>query len=222
MKKKKSFDRYLLAAGLLLSVFVFFTAAVSTIDVQAVGPEGSSVGLAGFNQKVFELFGKNLMWYHITDWLGIAAIVTALGFAVLGCIQIAARKSIKKVDADIIALGIFYLIVVIVYIFFELVIVNYRPVLLEGSLEASYPSSHTMMTLCIMVTAMMQFHLRIRKKPLRIWMNMISGIIIGITIIGRLISGVHWATDIIGGILLSVTLTLFYYAVIIRITICGE
>lgn len=211
MKNKKNF----LLTGSLFLLFMIFTIIVKTVDVKPIGPEQSYVGLASLNQFIFELFGVTLIWYDITDWLGVVTILFAFGFAALGLFQLMKRKSLLKVDYSILLLGIFYALVMAFYLLFEIVIINYRPIILHTSLEASYPSSHTMLVICIMATAMLQFHRLLGTHKLWIVIiDCIAILLIVVTVIGRLISGVHWFTDIIAGIILSATLVMLYYSVV--------
>ncbi|MBR5230788.1 MAG: phosphatase PAP2 family protein [Clostridia bacterium] len=209
MKKKK----FCTALG-FLAVFVIWTAALRLIDVQAIGPQGSAVGFATLNGMVHRLTGVHMQLYIMTDWLSLVPVAFGLGFAWLGLTQWIKRKSIRKVDRSILILGAFYLVTLAAYVFFERYAVNYRPVLIEGYLEASYPSSTTLLVLCVMPTAMMQLRGRIKNRALR---QAVTGAIISFTVFmvaGRLVSGVHWLTDIIGGILLGTGLVMTYDSLI--------
>ncbi len=206
-----------LLTGLLFFVFIIFTFIIKKIDVQPIGPHDSLIGLATLNKWIFDFLGVNFLWYYITDWLGVLAILTAFGFAFTGLYQLFKRKSLFKVDKEIVLLGIFYTIVIITYILFEKIIINYRPIILETTLEASYPSSHTMIVICIMGTAIFVFEQLISNR-LFLKISKISCIsLIVITVLGRLISGVHWFTDIIGGILLSLAMVMLYYSTVTAI-----
>ncbi len=210
---KKAAKRNLCLAACLTAAFVLWTAALRIFDVQAIGPEGSSVGFATVNGFVHSLTGVHMTLYTITDWLGLVPVGTCLGFAVLGLIQWIKRKGFLQVDYSILVLGGFYLVVMAVYIFFEMHTVNYRPVLIGGYLEASYPSSTTMLVMCVMPTAILQLNGRLRNPALRRWAAAAIGAFTAFMVIGRLLSGVHWFTDIVGGALLSAGLVLAYASV---------
>ena len=207
MKKKK-----LCIAIALLASFALWTALVSLADVQAIGPEGSVVGFATLNGLVHKLTGVNWLLYTVTDWLGLVPVAVALGFAVLGLAQLISRKSSWRVDRSILALGIFYVVVVVAYLFFEAVVINYRPVLIDGRLEASYPSSTTLLVMCVMPTAAIQLNARIKNNLLRRIATISIVAFTAFMVMGRLVSGVHWITDIIGGVLLSAGLVEGYRA----------
>mgnify|MGYP002538361944 CR=1 FL=1 len=209
MKEKYS-KKKIIAALSLLTLFVLWTVAVSFVNVRAIGPEGSPVGFAILNSFVHKLTGVHMALYTITDWLGILPLGIMFAFAALGLSQWIRRKSIFKVDRSIIMLGVFYIFVAIVYLLFETIIINYRPVLIEGILEASYPSSTTVLALCIIPTAMMQFNIRIRNRAVRYAVLTVLAALASFMVIGRFISGVHWASDIIGGTLLSAGMVVLY------------
>lgn len=209
MKSKK----YFLLSGLLFCLFLLFTLLVACFDVKPIGPEQSEVGFAAVNRFIFELIGVRLIWYTVTDWLGVFAVLAAACFAVAGLVQLISRRSIRNVDRRIVMMGFFYLLVIGFYVLFELVVINYRPLILGNGLEASYPSSHTMIVICIMMTAAMEFGERFSgHKVLCSCVKLIAAMTCVVTVVGRLISGVHWFSDIVGGLLLSSALVVLYYA----------
>ncbi len=211
MKNKRKI--YLAVSVGLLCAFVLWTVLVSRTDVEAIGPNGSSVGFSHINGWFHSLTGANMWLYTLTDWLGLVPIAVALAFAISGLVQWIRRKRFWAVDRSILVLGGFYIAVMAVYVLFEFVVINRRPVLIEGYLEASYPSSTTMLVACVMPTAMMQIDRLVKNKTVRFCANAVIFVFIAFMVIGRLISGVHWLTDIIGGMLISASLVMAYYAI---------
>lgn len=210
--EKKNSRSFWVGVG-LLAVFVLWTVLIRFVDVEAIGPRQSSVGFATLNGYIHDLMGVNMSLYIITDWLGLVPIGVAFGFAVLGIVQCIKRKSLLKVDRSILTLGGFYIVVMAVYILFEIVVINYRPTLIDGYLEASYPSSTTILVMCVMPTAMMQLRTRIKNDLFRRCVMLMITVFITFMVIGRLVSGVHWITDIIGGALLSTAIVVMYYSI---------
>lgn len=211
---KKENQRYFCITTCMLFAFFLWTATIQFIDVQTIGPQGSSVGFATLNGFVHNLTGVHMSLYTITDWLGLVPLAFVMGFALLGLVQWIKRKYLLKVDYSILVLGGFYIVVMAVYMLFEVFVVNYRPVLIGGILEASYPSSTTMLVMCVMPTAVMQFNARIKNNILKRFVASAITAFVVFMVIGRLLSGVHWFTDIIGGALLSAGLVLMYRAII--------
>lgn len=206
MKKK-------LAAGLLLlALFGLWTVLVRTVDLQIIGPQNTAVGLAGVNRWFHGQTGVNWGLYRLTDWLGLVPMGICACFGLTGLLQWIRRGSIARVDRSILALGGFYLSVMGAFLLFELFPINYRPVLVDGALEASYPSSTTLLTMCVLPAAALQ--LRARYKD-GIGTTIVMGLIAAFTafmVVSRMISGVHWLTDIVGGLLLSGGLLFLYWA----------
>ena len=197
----------------LLGAFLMWTVAVCVVDVQAIGPQGTAVGLAAVNGLFHRLTGVHMALYTVTDWLGLVPLAVVMGFGCLGLVQWVKGKRLRKVERSILVLGGFYLAVLAAYGLFETVVINYRPVLINGNLESSYPSSTTMLAMCVMPTAMMQLQGRIQNRTLRRWVLLLMGAFTAFMVIGRLLSGVHWLTDVIGGALLSAGLVMLYAAV---------
>jgi undecaprenyl-diphosphatase len=212
MKMKENRKSQILAASFILA-FVLWTVAVRFINVQAIGPEGSRVGFAVLNEYFHDLTGVNMTLYMVTDWLGLVPIGVAASFGMLGLVEWIKRRRITAVDGSLLALGGFYVAVIAVYIFFENVVINYRPILIDGCLEASYPSSTTMLAMCVMPAAMIELNSRIKNKAVRAGVQWLIAAFTAFMVVGRLLSGVHWISDIIGGALISTGLVSGYYSV---------
>ena len=208
-KQNKSFY----TAIIFLVSFAVWTILLKYLDLKPIGPDNSTVGFATINGYFHRLTGTNMTIYTITDWLGLVPIFVVLFFGVIGLAEWIKRKSILKVDFGILTLGIFYIVVMLVYILFEKVVINYRPVLINGHLEVSYPSSTTLLCMCVMPTAIIQFKRLIKSKFLSQSITFAIVTFTAFMVIGRLLSGVHWLSDIIGGILLSAGLVTMYYSV---------
>ena len=196
----------------LLLAFVLWTALVRFVDVRAIGPQDSQVGFAFLNGAVHRFLGVHMTLYVITDFAGLVPVAFMLGFAILGLAEWIGRKRLCRVDRDLLLLGGFYILVLAAYLFFEAVPINHRPVLIDGVLEVSYPSSTTLLVLTVMPTAQMRLSARIGRPVPRRLVSAAIHLFTALTVIGRLLSGVHWLTDIIGGALLSASLVLLYRA----------
>ena len=206
-KNKKTL---LIPGIILLILFVIWTVIIQTVDVQNIGQNGTSIGLATINSRFHELTGVHMSIYTITDWLGLVPIAVCMIFGVVGAIQLFGRRSLLKVDIDIIILGVYYIIVILGYLIFEMIPINYRPILIDGFMEASYPSSTTLLVLSVMPTLNFQVKRRIRNKSFSQTVCIISICFSLFMVIGRTVAGVHWFTDIIGSVLLSSGLYLIY------------
>ena len=193
-----------------LFAFAAWTILIQTVDVQAVGVNGTTIGLATINTWFHKLTGVHMAVYAITDWLGLVPIFICLSFGVVGLVQLIKRRSLFKVDKDIILLGFYYVIVIVAYLFFEMIPINYRPILIDGLMEASYPSSTTLLILSVMPTLKYQIDRRSNHSVIKKVTNIFVICFSFFMVIGRLLAGVHWCTDIIGSVLLSMGLFKLY------------
>lgn len=210
---KKKLKKFIVPVTLILG-FVVFTILVLLVDKKAIGPQESVVGFAIINKWFADLIGSNMMLYKVADYLGYVAIGIAVFFFCVAVWQLFTRKSFKKVDWQIYALAGFYVMFALIYVMFEVVVVNTRPVLIEGVLEASYPSTHTLMALCLCISAIFMFNYLIRQNWLKKVLDVFCIVLCGAILICRILSGVHWLTDIIASIILAVGLLWLLFAVL--------
>jgi len=211
MKEK----RLLWIGYILIAGFVIWTLLIQAVDVQPLGINGTNIGFATINCWFHRLTGVHMVIYTITDWIGIIPVFICIIFGGIGCVQLLKRRSLLKVDYDIIFLGAYYILVILGYSIFEMIPINYRPVLIEGFMEASYPSSTTLLVLCVMPTLIEQVN---RRSENEIFKKVIKALVICFSVFmvfGRLVSGVHWLTDIIGSIMLSIGLFCIYKSAVL-------
>ena len=212
---KRNEKRILWLGISLVVAFVVWTGLILFVDVQPLGQNGTNIGFATFNVWFHTLTGVHMSIYTVTDWLGLVPVFVCMIFGGLGLGQLIKRRSLVKVDYDILALGFYYIVVIFGYLIFEMIPINYRPILIEGVMEASYPSSTTLLVLSVMPTLIFQVNRRlqndIRKKTIVICTILFSLFMV----IGRLVAGVHWFTDIVGGVLLSAGVFYIYKAIVL-------
>ncbi len=207
--------RYFIVSGLFTVLFFVWIFLIKTYDVAQIGPMGTSIGFSHLNSTVHDLFGINIIWYKITEVLGILALMVCAAFALLGLVQLVKRKKISEVDTIILQLGGLYVIVIAIYAIFEKVIINYRPIIMPDATEpeASFPSSHTMLICVVMASTILALGKYIKDKRIAEIIRFICVMIMAVTVVGRLVCGVHWFTDIIGGIIISIALIVAFMGI---------
>lgn len=195
---------------LITLIAIVYTYLVKVVDVKKIGPNNSKVGFAKLNKAFSNLVGSHMTIYKITEILGYIVLLIVLVYGIIGLIQLIKRKSLLKVDRNILMLGGLYFLMAVVYVAFEKFIINYRPILIDGELEASYPSSHTILAICICVSSLFVSKDYLDEKFIKIT-NIGTIILMLAVLVGRIVSGVHWISDIIGGIIISAMLLMYFY-----------
>ena len=216
MKEMAKSRRDLVTETALLAAFVLWTALVQLEDVQPAGQNGTCVGLAAFNVWFHGLTGVHMVLYAITDWLGLVPAAVCLGFGVMGATQLVRRRSLSAVDPDLLLLGVYYVLIAATYLVFEAFPINYRPIPIDGVMEASYASSTTLLVLGVMPTLAYQIVRRSKSIQAKVAVVAFVAAFSALMVAGRLVSGVHWATDIVGSILLAAGLFAMYRYAIAR------
>lgn len=201
--------------NIILSIFltivsIVYTYLVKTYDVKSIGPNNSEVGFSKINNLFRNLIGSHMNIYKITEILGLAILLIVAIYGILGLYQLIKRKSLFKVDKELYILCGLYVLMGTVYVFFEKFIINYRPILIDNVLEASYPSSHTILAICICISSLIVSRNYLRQKHQKLVDIITIFLLLGV-FLGRVLSGVHWISDILGGVLISCTLLMYFY-----------
>ncbi len=188
---------------LFILIFIVWTLSLLMIDVKPLGVNQTNIGLSTMNFWFHQITGTNMFLYILTDWLGLVPVFVCMCFGLLGCIQLIKRRNLIKVDYDLIVLGIYYIVVILSYLLFEKLPINYRPILIEGRMEVSYPSSTTLLVFSVMLSLYEQVNRRVVNIQSKNIINICILIFTVFMIGARLLSGVHWLSDIIGSIFIS-------------------
>ena len=149
-----------------------------------------------------------MQWDLITNIILIISILTLAAFAVLGLYQWITRKSFKKVDPELLWFPLPLALMVITYLIFEMFPVNFRP---NGSGESSFPSTHVMIVATIFFAVMLILPRYIEDKTIRVILNIIMVVLIGLTTFGRVEANMHWPIDVIGGIAFAFAFSGIYH-----------
>lgn len=214
---KKNGKRLLAMGIMFVCAFAIWTVLIQTVDVKPAGQNETSIGFAALNTAFFALTGVHMSLYTLTDWLGLIPIIVCMMFGIIGFTQTIKRKSVLKADLDITLLGIYYVVIILGYLIFEMIPINYRPVTIDGRMETSYPSSTTLLVLSVMPTLAFKAKRRLKNTAAVKAIAYITAAFSAFMVIGRLISGVHWFTDIFGGVLLSCGLFRIYKGAVLII-----
>ncbi len=212
---KRAENKKIILGLSLIAIFLIFTYLLQVVDVKPLGVNGTNIGFSTLNCIFHKLCGINMMLYIITDWAGLIPIFVAFSFGILGIVQLIKNRRLTKVDRDILILGVYYVVLATLYVIFEMIQINYRPILINGFMEASYPSSTTLLTLGVMPTLTEQIGRRCDNSFIKSTTTVLTIIFSLFMVVGRLISGVHWFTDILGSVLVSTGLFNIYKGLVV-------
>lgn len=209
MKNKRN-----IIMSVIMTIFTgIYIYLVKTVDVKAIGPKNSSVGFSTINKAFADLVGSNMTIYKLTEIFGLLVFIIVGVYGIIGIYQLFKRKSLFKVDREIIGLGVLYVLMIGIYLLFDKIAINYRPIIIDGELEPSFPSSHTLLAICTCVSSLMVYKKYVPAK----FQNLVmftTVLLLTLVFLGRTLSGVHWISDILGGVIFSLTLLTYFYTII--------
>lgn len=185
--------------------FAVLIILLSCADVR-VAPNGGKIGLGKMNITVSYALGYGETWYKISKILGYVVLAAAVFNVAVTVWQYFKRKKLIAVDREFLCLCGLYAAVAVVYVAFELFPVNFRPTSSGNNLEASFPSSHALLALTVCGSSAIVAFRKIGSRPWRIAAITAESVLAVALVASRTLSGVHWITDVIGSVILSVAL----------------
>lgn len=212
MRKQRKRKGTLILGSILAVLSVVYICLIATVDVQPLGLENTNIGFATINTAVAAKLPYSAIFYKISSLLGYSAFLIVAFFVVCGVVQLVKRKSLAKVDRSILAMGALFVITIILYVAFDKIVINYRPVILPGELEleSSFPSSHTMLAIVVFGSAAIDLKRRLKGNKVGSIIGIVLCLLMLLIVVCRFLSGAHWLTDIVGGVLIAGALVAWY------------
>jgi len=204
---KKLLNVYTIIGISLLFIFLLLI-VILKIDENVVTE--NKVGLSSINKK-FLPNKTNDTWNDLTDLLLYFSLVIIFIFVVKGLLELFNQGSIFKVSPDILVLGVFVVIMIMVWIGFDkVIIINKRPYANEGS----FPSTHVLIVTFISLYSVLYVSRNDYSKGYTIALFIISILSILLTFVGRVKAGEHWFTDSLGGLILGLSFSFLAYGIL--------
>ena len=208
---KKILNKYLIVGIVFIFLFLLLMILLN-FNKANLGETNTPVGLSSINK----LFVTNYVdIYNSMSQVGLyLSFIIIAGFAITGFYQLIKRKSLFKVDLDIILFGVGVIVLIITWLLFDKVIAyNYRPIYVNKNLEGSFPSTHVLFTTFVLVSAFGISLNREKNNFYNLAILVIAILVITLTSLCRVLSGMHWATDVLGGLLLGLGYFFILYGI---------
>lgn len=211
MPKKKT---CITMACLFMGLYIVLLVMLYSVDVTFEGVNGSRIGLSGINIPIRDAIGTNMIFYNISKYVGALGIALVGVLAVWFLVRIIREKSLKALTRKEYELGVLYLLTCVLYVVFSKIVINYRPIIKwdEEGPESSFPSTHAMIAVVIFGSFCCIAGNYIKNEKLCKLIRILCVILAVLVIVGRMLSGVHWFTDIVGGVLVALSLVFAYLA----------
>ena len=191
-------------------IFILFTIMVTALDGQTV--DGHRLGLATMNGWWRDLVGVNAAWRVVSDVVAVGTVFGAVGLLIVQIVAVVRGRGLRPVVRDWWGVDLVLISLGICYGLFQIVVINYRPLLMHGVAEASYPSSHVLLFATVWPLLILTLWRMTKRRWVRVTVMVVGMMVMLAGIVARALSGYHWLSDLVGGVLLGVTLVAWYLA----------
>jgi undecaprenyl-diphosphatase len=206
---KKFINLYTILGCSFLVLFIILMLLLN-VDKAVIAESGKEVGLSHINNLVSYSYKENIDF--MTDLLMYITFTVVVFEAGLGLYQLIKGKSLFKVDIEIIIFGIALVVMVALWLLFDYVIkINVRP---THEAEGSFPSTHVLITTFLALASHAFICYQYENKFAKYGSLLIAVSIIALVLFGRVASGMHYITDVTGGLFLGLALYFCTFGII--------